>query len=347
MHTMQHRAAVAGLSALLLTSLGACSLGSGGTGGSEGAGTVTLVTHDSFALSDGLLESFTEQTGYDVAVVAPGDGGALVNQLILTRDAPLGDAVYGIDTTFASRAVAEGVLEPYTSAAAPAGFDTLDGHLTPIDQGDVCLNVDRAWFAEKGVPEPATFEDLLAPEYRGLLVVTNPTTSSPGLAFLLATIAHFGEDGWQDYWRGLLANDVKIAEGWSDAYYVDFSGSEGAGPRPVVLSYSSSPAAEVGEDGTSRTANVEATCFRQVEYAGVLAGAANPEGARALVDFLLSDAVQADIPGSMYMYPVTGVELPADWATHAPLAESPLALDPAVIAENRTAWLEQWAALLG
>lgn len=325
--------------------LAGCSTTGGGTAAPSGEGSVTLVTHDSFALADGLLESFTAETGLEVTLVAPGDAGALVNQLILTKDSPLGDAVYGIDTTFASRAVDEGVLMPYTSPAAVAGFDTQDGHLTAIDQGDVCLNVDLAWFEANGLPVPTSFEDLLAPEYANLAVVTNPTTSSPGLAFLLATIAHFG-DGWQDYWRGLLANGTKVAEGWSDAYYVDFSGSSGQGSRPIVLSYSSSPAAEVGEDGVARTANVGATCFRQVEYAGVLAGAANVEGAQELIDFLLSAEVQADIPASMYMYPVTAVDLPAQWAAHAPLAAAPLSLDPAVIAANRGVWLEEWAALL-
>lgn len=347
MTTSRRRALALALTAALAATLGACSLGGGTTDAATGSGTVTLVTHDSFALSEGLLESFTERTGWEVELVAPGDGGALVNQLILTKGSPLGDAVYGIDTTFASRAVEEGVLEPYASPAAAAGYDTLDGHLTAVDRGDVCLNVDHQWFAEKGLAEPTSFEDLLAPEYRDLTVVTNPATSSPGLAFLLATIGHFGEDGWQEYWRGLLGNGVKVAEGWSDAYYVDFSGSEGAGPRPIVLSYSSSPAAEVGEDGTPRTGNVEATCFRQVEYAGVLAGAANPEGAAALIDFLLSDEVQADIPGSMYMYPVADVPLPDAWEQHAPLAADPITLDPAVISANRSAWLEEWAALLG
>ncbi|NCD18834.1 MAG: thiamine ABC transporter substrate-binding protein [Actinobacteria bacterium] len=346
--TRPRRAAALATTALTAATiaLGGCSVVGSGGEPDAGGGTVTLVTHDSFALSDGLLEQFTAETGWEVELVAPGDGGALVNQLILTKDSPLGDAVYGIDTTFASRAVDEGVLEPYASPAAVDGFDSLGGHLTAIDQGDVCLNVDMEWFAGRDLDVPGGFDDLLAPEYAGLTVVTNPATSSPGLTFLLATVAHFGEDGWQDYWRGLLANGAKVAEGWSDAYYVDFSGSEGAGPRPVVLSYSSSPAAEVGDDGVARTANVEATCFRVVEYAGVIAGAENPDGARALIDFLLSDSVQADIPGSMYMYPVTDVDLPAEWAAHAPLAADPLSLDPSAISANRATWLEEWAGLL-
>ncbi|MBU5422499.1 thiamine ABC transporter substrate-binding protein [Cellulomonas hominis] len=347
-------AALAAAAALALT---ACSA-TGGPAGSpsadaSGGGTVTLVTHDSFHLSDGLIEQFEADTGLTVTQVAPGDGGALVNQLILTKDAPLGDVVYGIDNTFASRAIDEGVLEPYTSQA-PAAQDAAQyapdasDSLTAVDLGDVCLNVDHAWFAEQGVPEPATLEDLTKPEYRDLTVVTNAATSSPGLAFLLATIGAFGEDGWQQYWTDLQANGLKVAEGWSDAYYTDFSGGGAGGPRPIALSYASSPPETVPEGGDAPTTGaLLGTCFRQVEYAGVLAGAQNPEGARQLVDFLLSDAVQADIPGSMYMYPVSSaVDLPAEWAQWAPLSDQPYEVPLDDIAANRDTWVREWTDLV-
>ncbi|GAA4285842.1 thiamine ABC transporter substrate-binding protein [Georgenia daeguensis] len=324
-----------------------------GTGGTaDGGGKLTVVTHDSFALSQELLDQFEADTGYQLEMVAPGDGGALVNQLVLTKDSPLGDVVHGIDNSFAARAIDAGVLEPYTPADLPAsaGQYAADdaGSLTPVDMGDVCLNVDHQWFTENGVPEPTSLEDLTDPAYKDLLVVTNPATSSPGLSFLLATVGAFGEDGWQQYWEDLKANGVKVVEGWSDAYYVDFSGSEGAGPRPIVLSYASSPAAEVPEGGGEpRTGAMLDTCFRQVEYAGVLAGAENPEGARAFVDFLLSPEVQADIPGQMYMYPVDDtVELPEAWARHAPLAEEPFAVDPATISANREDWISTWSEIV-
>lgn len=315
-------------------------------------GTVVLVTHDSFALSEELIAQFEEETGLTLEQRAPGDGGALVNQLVLTKDAPLGDVVYGIDTSFASRAISEGVLEPYESPAAPDGLDRYaaddEGHLTPVDVGDVCVNVDREWFAAAGVPEPETLEDLTAPEYANLLVVTNPATSSPGLAFLMATVARFGEDGWLDYWTALRDNGVKVASGWSDAYYVDFTGpsSEG-GDRPLVLSYASSPPYEVPEGVTdpaaAPTRALLDTCFRQVEYAGVIAGAENPEGARQVIDWLLSPEVQADIPEQMYVYPVDpSVELPESWALFAPQPEEPLTLDPEVVTENRDAWIRAW-----
>jgi thiamine transport system substrate-binding protein len=319
-----------------------------GEGDGEGGGTVVLVTHDSFALPDDLIAEFEASTGLTLETSAPGDGGALVNQLILTKDAPLGDVVYGIDTSFATRAIDEGVLEPYLSPAA--GDDVADyavddaGHLTAIDVGDVCINVDHEWFAGAGIPEPVTLEDLADPTYRDLLVVTNPATSSPGLAFVLATIGAFGEDGWLDYWAALRDNGVKVAAGWSDAYYVDFSGPSSEGDRPLVLSYASSPPYEVPEGADEApTGALLDTCFRQVEYAGVLVGAANPDGARAVIDWLLSPEVQAAIPESMYVFPVdTSVELPEQWARFAPLAPEPFEVDQRAITENRDVWIQAW-----
>jgi thiamine transport system substrate-binding protein len=342
---------IAGLTSVALAGCSAIGSSSGDDPSGSSTGTVTLVTHDSFGLSDGILDDFTEQTGLTVKVVQPGDAGTLVNQLVLTKDAPLGDLVYGIDNSFASRAVDEGVVEPYTSQA-PAAKDAAryavgdSGALTAVDMGDVCINTDHTWFDEHGIPEPATLDDLTKPEYKDLLVVPNAVTSSPGLAFLLATVGAFGEDGWQDYWTRLKANGVQVADGWTEAYDTDFSGGGGHGPRPIVLSYASSPPFTVPEGGTEPTTGALLdTCFRQVEYAGVLAGAENPTGAQQLLDFLLSDEVQDDIPGSMYMYPVSSTAtLPDDWAQWAPLAPKPFTVAPDEITKNRETWLADWSA---
>ncbi len=311
-------------------------------------GTVVLVTHDSFSLSEDLIAAFEKDTGLTLEQVAPGDAGTLVNQLILTKGAPIGDVVFGIDNSFASRAIDEGVLAPYTPADLPADAAQYEadgsGSLTPIDTGDVCVNVDDAWFAEHRIAVPTTLQDLTKPEYKDLLVVENPATSSPGLAFLLGTVGAFGPDGWVDYWTALKANGVTVAASWSDAYYVDFSGPSSTGEHPLVVSYSSSPPYEIPEGGTTPpTSAMLGTCFRQVEYAGVLAGAKNPEGAKKVVDWLLSPAVQADIPESMYVYPVdSSVALPDAWAQFAPQATTPFTVAPAEIATNRDAWITTW-----
>ncbi|MDQ7991562.1 MAG: thiamine ABC transporter substrate-binding protein, partial [Propionicimonas sp.] len=256
--------------------------------------------------------------------------------------------VFGIDNTFAGRAIEAGVLAPYTSGALPAGSDELAadgaGVLTPIDYGDVCLNADLGWFEAKGLAVPQTFDDLLKPEYAGLLVVSNPASSTPGLALLTATVAAEG-DAYLDYWKQLKANGVKVVPGWTEAYTVEFSGSSGKGSYPLVLSYASSPASELGDDGKPRTANLPQTCLRQVEFAGVVAGAQNEVGARAFVDWLLSPEVQAQIPENMWMYPVDAeAPLPQAWADFGTSVEKPWYVPAETIAANRDAWIRDWTA---
>ena len=341
---------------VLLALLTSCSLVGTDDGGHEGhegsAHEVVLVTHESFVMGDELVAQFEEESGYDLVLKASGDAGALTNKLVLTKDNPTGDAVFGIDNTFGSRAIDEGVLEAYDAELPDGAEDYLlegddDQALTPVDTGNVCVNIDDTFFgttSAKPAP-PTTLEDLTKPVYQDLFVTPGATTSSPGLAFLLATIAEYGDD-WPDYWTRLLDNGAKLTEGWTDAYQVDFTQGGGGGDRPIVLSYDSSPAFTVdGEGGTTTSALLD-TCFRQVEYAGVLAGAENPEGARALVDFMLGEDFQAALPEAMYVFPVDpAVELPPDWAEFAVQPEAPYALDPAEIAANRDDWLTEWSDL--
>lgn len=358
-HRMSRRRAAVVVAVAISMTLSACAgtsegsaadPGDGGSAATDG-GEITLLTHDSFAVDPQLLEDFKAETGWEVTVLAQGDAGSMVSTLALTKENPLGDAVFGIDSTFATRAIDAGVLAPYRSETAPDGIDDYaigdENLLTAIDFGDVCLNIDLAYFNANGIDAPEMFDDLTDPTYRDMLVVTDPATSSPGLAFLLATVAAYGEDGWQDYWVALRDNGAKAVSGWTEAYTVDFSGSSGAGDRPIVLSYASSPPSEVDADGTPRTAALLDTCYRQVEYAGVLAGAENPEGAGELIDFMLSQAFQEQIPTQMWMYPVDGaVPLPADWAEFAPVATDPASVDPALIDAQRAEWIADWSEIM-
>ncbi|WP_395693586.1 thiamine ABC transporter substrate binding subunit [Nocardioides sp.] len=309
---------------------------------------VVLVTHDSFALPKQLVARFEEQSGYRLVVRGSGDAGTLTNKLVLTQDDPLGDVAFGVDNTFASRALDAGVFAPY-DAALPDGADRYrlpgdDEHaLTPVDNGNVCVNVDDTWFADHHLAAPTDLDDLADPAYKDLFVTPGAATSSPGMAFLLATIAAYGEDGWQDYWSRLMANGTELVDGWSQAYEVDFTQGGGKGDRPIVLSYDSSPAFTVS-GGRSSTSALLDTCFRQVEYAGVLAGAENPTGAEALVDFLLTPEVQAALPDSMYVFPVdASVPLPRQWSRFARQPTDPLTVAPADISAHRDEWLREWS----
>lgn len=318
--------------------------------------TIRLLTHDSFALSDGLLKGFTTSTGIKVELITGGDAGTVVNQAILTKGNPQADVLFGIDSTFLTRALDENLFVPYEAA----GLDQLDEaflldvkrRVTPIDYGDVCINYDKAYFAKAGVPAPTSLEDLTKPAYKDLLVVENPATSSPGLAFLLATIDRFGEGTWQTWWQDLRANGVQVSDGWEDAYYGQFSGGTSSeGKRPLVVSYATSPAAEViyadPPISAAPTGVMTDGCYRQVEAAGILAGTKHEREARQLVDFLLSPAVQADVPTSMFVYPVrSDVTIPSVFVDNIVTPVHVGNLPASAIAKNRDAWIRTWTDLV-
>ncbi len=341
------RSTVVLVASLALATASCSVIGEGGDDSSDGADKVVLVTHDSFSLPDELVAAFEKDSGYQLDVRQVGDGGTLTNELVLTKDSPLGDVAFGVDNTFASRALEEGVFAPY-DFEAPAGVEDHalpgdDEHaLTPVDNANVCVNVDDTWFAKEGLEPPQDLDDLTDPAYRDLFVTPGAATSTPGMAFLLTTIAAYG-DGWPDYWEDLVGNGAKITKGWEDAYNVDFTQGGGNGERPIVLSYDSSPAFTVA-DGASTTSALLDTCFEQIEYAGVIEGAENPEGGEELVEFLVSPEVQAALPTSMYVFPVAdGVKLPEEWATFAKQPTEPYAVDPAEVAANRETWLREWS----
>jgi thiamine transport system substrate-binding protein len=288
------------------------------------------VAHDSFAISDESIAEFEEQSGYRLEILRAGDAGSLTNRLVLTKESPIGDVVFGIDNTFRSVADENQIIE---------------GSLSEVNYSDVCFNYDRVWFEQNKIVPPTSWKDLTDPTYRALTVVSNPLTSSPGLAFLATTVAGFGEAGFESYWQYLKDNEVKVAAGWEEAYFTEFSGSARMGTYPIVLSYSSSPAAEIREDGQSQTVALLDECFRQIEYIGVLDGAPNKEGAKKLVEFLLSESFQSTMPGLMYVYPVNqDAEIPSEWSKFGPMAKSTIGenLD---ITLNRSVWQDKWSAI--
>ncbi|MFC9468817.1 thiamine ABC transporter substrate-binding protein [Streptomyces coelicoflavus] len=346
----------------MVGTLAACGSSSDDTGGggSGDSKTVTLVSHDSWAASKDVVAAFEKESGYKVKVLEDGDAGQAVNKAILTKDNPQGDVFFGVDNTLLSRALDNGLFQPYEAKGSdqvlPAYRADRDKHrVTPIDTGDICVNYDKAYFEKHDLAPPKSLDDLAEPAYKDLLVTENAGSSSPGLGFLLGTAAQYGDGGWEGYWKKLKANGVKVVDSWEQAYNEEFSGSSGGkkagGDRPLVVSYASSPPAEViyadPQPDTAPTGVADGTCFRQVEYAGLLSNAKNPEGGKALLDFLLSKRFQEDMPLNMFVYPVReGARIPEAFTKFGPQAKDPQTLDPAKIADNRDQWVKSWTSLV-
>ena len=319
---------------------------------STGPQTITVMTHDSFSVSEEVVKSFEATNNAKVVFLQSGDAGAVLNKAILTKDAPLADVLFGVDNTFLSRALEGDIFELYESPALseiPDAFK-LDpsNRALPVDYGDVCINYDKTYFAENNLTVPQSLEDLTKPEYQGLLVAENPATSSTGLAFLLATITHFG-DSFTEYWQALKGNGVVIVDGWETAYYTNFSGSSGRGPQPLVVSYGTSPAAEVifaetpPSDAPTASILGPDTCFRQIEFVGILKGTQQRALAEKFVDFMLSKQFQEDVPLQMFVYPVLlEAALPDEFTKYAQASEQTATLPPEEIAANRDRWIQAW-----
>jgi thiamine transport system substrate-binding protein len=317
--------------------------------------TITLMTHDSFAASEEVIKQFEEENNAILKLLPSGDAGAALNQAILSKENPLADVFFGVDNTFLSRAIKAGIFEPYTPEAlnnVPDPFILDPEHrLIPVDYGDVCLNYDKAWFEKQGLEPPQNLEDLTKPAYKGLLVAENPATSSPGLAFMLATVGHFGESGsytWLDYWTDLRDNDVTIVDGWEEAYWGQFTAAS-EGDKPLVVSYASSPPAEVYfakeplEEAPTGVVAGDGSCFRQIEFIGILKGTQKRALAEKLIDFMLGKTFQEDIPLQMFVFPVNqNAELPDVFAKFAIIPERPAEVSPDAIAQNREQWIERW-----
>jgi len=338
------------LQIMLVTCVVFCITGNGFA--SEDTPTLTIMTHDSFSASKPVVAEFEKQHRIKLQFLKTGDAGAALNQAILSKSNPMADVFFGVDNTFLSRALMADIFEPYDSpllAKIPAHLKSdPENRLLPVDFGDVCLNYDKKWFAQKKLPPPAVLEDLVKPEYKGLAVVENPATSSPGLAFLLATVGHFGEKGYLDFWKKLRGNDVQVVDGWKEAYWGQFSAAS-KGTRPIVVSYASSPPAEVHfaekplTEATTAALTAPGTCFRQTEFVGILKGTKNLTLAQKLVDFMLGKSFQEDIPLQMFVFPANPeAVLPEVFVKYAKIAKEPVLLSADAIDANREKWIEAW-----
>ena len=313
---------------------------------------IILMSHDSFSISEEVIAEFEATNNVKVEYLPSGDAGSALNQAILSKNNPLADVFFGVDNTFMSRALEAEIFESYASPVLAEVTDSLEldaeNRLLPVDYGDVCLNYDRAWFTKEGIDPPTDLGALTEPAYRGLTVVENPATSSPGLAFLLATIGHYGEEDYLDYWQALRDNDVLVVDGWEEAYWGQFTAASD-GDRPIVVSYASSPPAEVYfaeepmQEAPTGVVLADGACFRQIEFIGILKGTQQRAAAEKLIDFMLSKRFQEDIPLQMFVFPANETAaLPDVFVEFAEIPENPANVSPEAIEDNREAWIEAW-----
>lgn len=312
---------------------------------------LTVMTHDSFAISESVVQYFEEQNQIKVQFLEVGDTGTAVNKAVLSKENPLADVFYGVDNTFLSRALEEGIFEVYQSPILdqidPAFLLDPGYQALPVNFGDVCLNYQKAYFDEHDLAPPQSLDELILPDYKGLLTVQNPATSSPGLAFLMTTIAYYGEDGYLDYWEKLVENEVNIVNDWETAYYGEFS--QAGGPDPIVVSYGSSPPFEVIfsdeplDDAPTAAITSPGSCFRQIEFVGILKGTPHRDLAEKWVDFMLSPIFQEDIPLNMYVFPVNpAAVLEETFQKYLVIPEITADISPEQISQNRETWIKDW-----
>jgi len=312
---------------------------------------LTVMTHDSFAISESVVSYFESENNVEVQFLEVGDTGTAVNKAALSKGNPLADVFYGVDNTFLSRALAAGIFEAYQSPLLEKidpvfQLDTTNRAL-PVDFGDVCLNYQKSYFEEHELAPPTSLEDLIRPAYKDLLTVQNPATSSPGLAFLITTVGYFGEEGYLEYWESLMENGVEIVNDWETAYYSAFS--QAGGSDPIVVSYGSSPPFEVLfaeeplDEPPTAAVTSPGTCFRQIEFVGILKGTEKRDLAEKWVDYMLSPAFQEDIPLNMYVFPVNSqAELEVTFQKYLEVPEITADVTPAMIAEGRERWINDW-----
>ena len=324
---------------------------------SDDPASLIVLTHDSFDIGEEVIAQFEEDNIATVSIQKSGDSGEALNRAILEKGNPSGDLLYGVDNTFLTKALREDIFIKYESSRmedVPSQFvldDTF--HVSPVDYGYVNINYDIAYLEEHGLTPPKTLEELTGEEWKGRLVVQNPATSSPGLAFLIATVSYFGEDDdydYLDFWADLKENDLVVKDGWSDAYYTNFSQYDG--DQPLVLSYATSPAAELyfseGAYSTPPTGNmlVDKATFLQIEGIGILKGTQNEKLAQKFIDFVLDTPFQEDIPARMFVYPVNSKAVAPDFFKYAEVPTLPSDIDADTIDENRDEWIDSWTKVV-
>ena len=303
---------------------------------------LVIYAYDSFVSEWGpgpvVIPLFEEEYGVKVNLISAGDSGQVLQKAILEKDNPKADILIGIDNNLLAKALEESIFSPYkpeniSKVQKKLLFDP-EYNVIPFDYGFFSIIYD----SQKIKDPPASLEDLLQPKYKKSLIMMDPRTSSPGLGFLLWTIAEYG-DNFTDYWTKLKESILTVTDGWDTGYGLFTSGE-----APMVLSYTTSPAYHVEYENTTRyrAAVFPEGHYMQIEGLGIVKNAPNRKMAEKFVEFALSKEFQNAIPLTNWMYPASDeVNLP-DSFDYAPVPEKKLLLPSNEIRENVDKWLTQW-----
>jgi thiamine transport system substrate-binding protein len=307
--------------------------------------TLTVYTYESFVGEYGpgqaLKKDFEQHCDCTLAFVSAEDGGALYGKLKLEGRSTKADVVVGLDDNLMGEAEASGLF-------APHGVDTKGLDLPEAWTDTVFVPYDWGYFAfvydsDKLKTVPSSLKQLVEDKNGPSLVIEDPRTSTPGLGLLAWVRAVYGDKA-PDAWRSLKPRIVTVTKGWSEAYGLFLKGE-----ADMVLSYSTSPAYHIGAE---KKTNYKAAMFSeghatQVEVAGLVATSTQAELGKRFLAFLVSEEAQALLPETNWMYPARtpGAGLPESFR-QIDVPKKALMSDPAELARNRRAWIDEWLAAM-
>lgn len=331
----------------------------------ESDGTLKILTYDIFqGYSNELIEQFVNQTGIQVEVIRTDDAGGILDQMMLTQMAPQADLMLGLDNTYLPTALENCLLIEHNATPenlTQSSRDFYDGEMAlPFDEGDVCLNYDEDALLASNISVPTSLWDLTEPEWNGKLAIPSPITSSPGRAFLVATYDYFTDEtnaeqgNMSTWWKAIADNGAIFTSGWTESYTTYYTGGYGEytegyiGGAYMTVSYCHSPGVEAffAENYTHSTSLVlPKSSFHQVEYTGVIHGAAEVDAARLFIQYITSPEVNINMPIYNSMYSVIeGNDLPETngYLYHSDVVNSTSTITNEIIEQYMDEWLIEW-----
>ncbi|MBJ23765.1 MAG: hypothetical protein CMB64_03760 [Euryarchaeota archaeon] len=324
---------------------------------------LVIATYDVYALTDEMIGDFENQTGITVSMIKLDDAGSVLDYLIQNKGTETIDLAIGLDNTYLQTAIKQGVLtEHLANNLDNISQDALAPYngpfAVPFDMGHVCLNYDSSIVDGQNMTVPTSLWNLTEEEWRGKVAIPSPITSSPGRAFMLATLDYFNSLGestseFEEWWSAMEENDVIITSGWSEAYETHYTGGYGeyeagyVGDAHITVSYCHSPGVESWYNGNwtkSAALNLPKTSFFQVEYISSVMGG-DQQSSALFIEFLLSEDINSNMPVQNSMYSVLeGFDLPEEngYLFHSIIPNEPSEISMIEIEENMESWLLLW-----